>query len=109
MIVSLVASAINLYPWHLSWERQQLILSDIDEFSFADVPSGDAILLNEPLYICGVEVFAASWDISSAVYAKTKQLDLYAKGKVPGIYPMYLNVPVVWDGSGILMLRCGVS
>ena len=54
LLVSLTAGALNLYPWHLSWERQQQILNGINRNTFSDVQREDVILLDSRSYICGV-------------------------------------------------------
>ena len=65
------------------------------------------ILLDSRSYICGVEVFAANWDISSAVYSKIGLLTELSEAKVARIYPMYTHSPIHWDGRSTLKLGSG--
>jgi hypothetical protein len=91
-----VASAVRMTAWARSWRRQQDILAAMPLDAIARLPPDAVVLLDEPRTIDGVEVFAAPWDISSAVYSQPR-----LRGRPPAeritVSPIYRDVTMSWD------------
>ena len=106
LIVSLTAaSAWQMTSWVHSWERQSKILSEFPYEFVRTMPEGGVLVLDEPPYINGVEVFAAPWALSSAVYSDPKMVGYVGAATRPRIVPLYDDVIVSWDGRETLTLR----
>ena len=69
------------------------------------MPEGGVLVLDEPAYINGVEVFAAPWALSSAVYSNPAMAAYFEVKTKPRIVPLYDDVIVSWDGTDTLTLR----
>ena len=76
-IMILTAATINqtLY-WQKSWKRQNEILNSIPYVELLKLPDKSIVILNEPLDLNGITVFGASWDITSAIYARNEMSEI---------------------------------
>jgi hypothetical protein len=101
----LVASAWQMAGWAASWRRQNQILAEMPVDAIARLPSDAVVLLDEPMWIRGVEVFAATWDISAAVHSQPAMRAI-PPSRRPRLAPIYTDVTMAWDGRE-LTLRPG--
>lgn len=110
LLVSLTAASVwQLTSWVSSWDRQRKILSEFPYEFVKTMPEGGVLVLDEPPYINGVEVFAAPWALSSAVYSNPKMLGHFGTAVKPRIVPLFNDVIVSWDGKETLTLRPGMT
>jgi len=101
------ASAFRMGDWAASWRRQQEIVAAFPVSALEQMPADSVVAMDEPRSIGGVEVFAASWDISSAVYSRPDARTLFPQGKRPIIIPIYESAPMIWDGKETLTVLPG--
>lgn len=106
LLVSLTAASVwQMTSWAHSWERQSKILSEFPYEFVRTMPEGGVLVLDEPPYINGVEVFAAPWALSSAVYSNPEMVKYFGPRTKPRIVPLFYDVIVSWDGKETLTLR----
>ena len=106
LLVSLTAASVwQMTNWVHSWDRQSKILSEFPYEFVKTMPEGGVLVLDEPAYINGVEVFAAPWALSSAVYSNPAMAAYFEVKTKPRIVPLYDDVIVSWDGTDTLTLR----
>ncbi len=103
------ASLWQMTGWVRSWDRQNQILSEFPYDFVKTMPKGGVLVLDEPPYINGVEVFAAPWDLSSAVYSSPEMVGYFGKAVKPLMVPLFRDVIVSWDGKETLTLRPGMT
>ena len=104
IMVFMFASANQICNWARSWERQKKILREMPAADILKMPSGSVVILNEPSKINGIEVFAASWDITNAVYQSIKPV-MSPQTRPPEFLP--IRDDMNWDGAA--SLRIGVN
>ena len=100
-----IASGFQLTGWMRSWDRQQKILATFPTDFFSNMPSESVLLLDEPRHIGGIEVFAAHWDITSAVYMLPEMRNYARFEKRAQIVPLFTDYPMHWDGFSSLEIR----
>lgn len=99
-----ITSGYQTTSWAESWKRQNQILKIFPVDHLAKMASGSVIILNEPNRIRGVEVFAASWDITSALYETIRPF-APPQRIPPSVIPIRENM--TWDGIGVLTIGNG--
>lgn len=73
------------------------------------MPADSVLVLDEPMYTRGIEVFAAPWDISCAVYS-LPEMRSKARNEIKAeIVPLYTDIPMRWDGFSTLQVRPNTS
>lgn len=95
--------------WIESWNRQEKILRSIPVETLKRIPSDAAIILEEPPWIKGVEVFAATWSINPAVSAHLKKIDWQDPDKHPTFYPALPDAKIEWTTNGDLITPWGIQ
>lgn len=106
LLISLTAASVwQMTSWVQSWDRQSKILSEFPYEFVRTMPEGGVLVLDEPPYINGVEVFAAPWALSSAVYSNPEMVRYFGQATKPRIVPLFDDVIVSWDGKETLTLR----
>ena len=104
-----IASGFQLNAWIRSWNRQQEILAAFPTDFLSNMPSESVLLLDEPRQIGGIEVFAAQWDITSAVYTLHKMRNYARFQERAQIVPLCTDYPILWDGFSSIEIRPGQS
>jgi hypothetical protein len=97
-----IASAVQMTAWAGSWRRQGEILAGVPYAVIARLPRDAVVLLDEPVSIRGVEVFAAPWDVSSAVYAQPPMRGIAPEARIM-ISPIYPDGRMSWDGHELVV------
>jgi hypothetical protein len=97
ILVCSLASGYQINNWAQSWARQNEILETFPVNSLYQVADNSIVILNEPSTIRGVEVFAASWDITRALYSRIGLEDLSHFESRPRIIPFTKKMS--WDGK----------
>ncbi len=110
LLMLLVLSFVACYGWQLngwtkSWKRQQEILANFPYEALRQMNKSSVLILDEPMYINGVEVFAAPWDISPAIFSGLYSALVLPELERPTIVPLYPDHMPTWDGRGKMILR----
>ena len=109
LIVLIISSANLMQDWEKSWDRQKEIIRNFPYDLITNIPRNSVIILDEDRFINGLEVFAAPWDITGAVFSQTTVRKFYpitnwSEPNHPIITPYYEGWPMIWDGEGSLDL-----
>jgi hypothetical protein len=94
-----LAHTLRAEEWATAWARQQQILRSAPVERLLAVETNSAVVLVSPLTVNGAPIFAAPWDINSALpltypVLENRQITVYSKW----------GGPMVWDGKRLSYL-----